>query len=76
MHFEIVHPIHTGMHHELHFESGCLTRFESHRTDGRGGWSASLHDFNIWGLGEAQGLVTHVRQLERDIDRATQLNIA
>ena len=60
MHLEIVHSIHAGVHHELHFESGRLSRFEGHRTDGRCGWSAPLDDFNIWSLGKTQGLVTDI----------------
>ncbi len=60
VYLEIMHSIHAGMHHEFHFESGRLSRFKGHRTDGRGGWSASLDDFNVRRLGKTQGLVTNI----------------
>jgi len=61
MHLEIMHSIHAGVHHELHFESGRLSWFEGHRTDGWCGRSASLDDFNVRRFGKTQGLVTDIR---------------
>jgi len=66
-----MHPVHTGVHHELHRQRSCRSRFEYHRTDGRSGRSAPLQYFNVGSFTEAQGLVTHIHNLELDFNRLT-----
>ena len=69
MDFEIMHPIHAGMHHELHVKGGSIAGLKHHRTDGRCGRSAPLHNFDVGGFIEAQDLVTHIHQRELHLDR-------
>lgn len=63
-----MHAIHALVHHELHRQRGAFARFESHRTDGRSGWSASIHNFDVGILGKLQRLITHVGELKRDLN--------
>lgn len=66
---EIVHTIHTFVHHELHCQGGAFARFKNHRTDGRGGRSASLHDFDVGIFRKSKRPVACIGELEGDLHR-------
>ena len=68
VHAEIMHAIHTFMHHELHRQRGTFARLESHRTDGRSWRSASLHDFDVGLFDKPQCFIAYVGELERDLN--------
>jgi hypothetical protein len=61
---EVVHAIHSFVHHELHGEGGCFTGFKCHRTDGRRGGSTPLQYFNVGCLGKLEHLISNIGQLK------------
>ena len=73
---EVVFTAHIAVHHELHGQGRAVAGLEDHRTDGRGRRSASLHDLDIGRLGEAQGLVAHIRELKGSGDSLAKAHIA
>ena len=64
VHAEIMFAVHTFVHHKLHRKGCTLSRFESHRTDGRRGRSAPLHDFDIGIFAKPQDLISNIGELE------------
>ena len=68
MHLEIVHAVHTLVHHKLHGKGRAFARFKRHRTDGWSGWSAPLYDFNVGLLAEAYRLVAYIREFKRHLN--------
>jgi len=69
MHSEIVGTAHIPVHHEFQRKRRTFARLKGHRTDSRHRRSAAIQDFNIWGLAEAQGLITRIIQFKRHFDR-------
>ena len=61
---EIVLPAHIAVHQEFHRYARAFTWLEDHRTDGRGGRSTPLLDFDVGILGETQGSVTCIGKLK------------
>jgi hypothetical protein len=76
MHTEIVWAAHIAVHHEFHRKHRALTWFKDHRTDGWNRRSATLYNFNIWGLTEAQWLIARIIECKRYFNRLAQLDIA
>lgn len=76
MHAEEVFASHAAVHHELHRECRRLAGIECHRTDDRVGRSAALHDFDVRGLRDLQGLVAGITEHERGLGRVAQLDVA
>ena len=68
--------VHTFVHHKFKRHGRAFIWFNGHRTDGRGGRSTPLLDFNVGILCEMQGTVTCVGKLERNLDRITQFLVA
>ncbi len=67
---------HVAVHHETHGERRRFAGVEHHRTDGGRGRSTPLDNFHVRRFGEAQLLVADVGDVECDLHRLAEADVA